>query len=77
MEQADIPMTHEFLSVMLGVRRAGITETLAVLEAARAIHATRGQIVIRDRQILKQRAGSLYGVPEAEYERLIAKPIVR
>ena len=75
MERADIPMTHEFLSVMLGVRRAGISETLAVLEAANAIHARRGQIVIRDRQILKQRAGDLYGVPEAEYERLIAKPV--
>ena len=73
MERPEIPMTHEFLSVMLGVRRAGISETLAVLEAGKAIHARRGQIVIRDRQILKQRAGNLYGVPEAEYERLIAK----
>ena len=75
MDRPDIPMTHEFLSVMLGVRRAGITDTLAVLEAAKAIHARRGQIVIRDRQILKQRAGDLYGVPEAEYQRLIARPI--
>jgi CRP-like cAMP-binding protein len=73
MGQPDIPMTHEFLSAMLGVRRAGITETLAILEDAKAIHARRGQIVVRDRQVLKQRAGDLYGVPEAEYERLIGK----
>ena len=66
-----VPMTHEFLSVMLGVRRAGVTEALHALEGKRAIRAMRGEIAILDRKIIEKRAGALYGLPEAEYERLI------
>jgi CRP-like cAMP-binding protein len=71
-----IPMTHEFLSVMLGVRRAGVTEAIHALEEKRAIKATRGEIVILDRRIIEKRAGELYGLPEAEYERLIGYTLV-
>ena len=69
--QNKVPMTHEFLSVMLGVRRAGVTEALHALEGKRAIRAMRGEIAILDRRIIEKRAGALYGLPEAEYERLI------
>jgi CRP-like cAMP-binding protein len=69
-----VPMTHEFLSVMLGVRRAGVTEALHVLEGKHAIRAMRGEIAILDRKIIEKRAGALYGLPEAEYERLFGTP---
>lgn len=69
--QSHVPMTHEFLSVMLGVRRAGVTEALHGLEGKRAIKAMRGEIVILDRKVIEKRAGALYGLPESEYERLI------
>ena len=72
--QNKVPMTHEFLSVMLGVRRAGVTEALHALEGMRAIRAMRGEIDILDRKIIEKRAGTLYGLPEAEYERLIGTP---
>ncbi len=68
--QSQVPMTHEFLSVMLGVRRAGVTETLHALEGTRAIRASRGEILILDRKAIEKRAGALYGQPESEYERL-------
>ncbi len=71
LDQNNLPMTHEFLSVMLGVRRAGVTEALHGLEGKRAIKAMRGEIVILDRRIIEKRAGAFYGLPEAEYERLI------
>jgi CRP-like cAMP-binding protein len=71
----DLPLTHEFLSVMLGVRRSGVTNELHVLEGVHAIKATRGNIRVLDRQKLEEIAGGCYGVPEAEYERLVGIPI--
>ena len=48
-----IPLTHEFLSLMLGVRRAGVTVALNVLERKGVIGLARGQILITDRDGLK------------------------
>jgi CRP-like cAMP-binding protein len=61
----EIPMTHEFLSLMLSVRRPGVTEAVQAVEATGAIRAHRGMIEILDRAILKQIAGDGYGGPEA------------
>ena len=66
------PITHEFLALMLGVRRAGVTTALQSLESQAAIRAARGRIEIRDRDELVRCAGDSYGSPEAEYERLMA-----
>ncbi|WP_430252220.1 Crp/Fnr family transcriptional regulator [Neorhizobium sp. DAR64860/K0K1] len=67
----DMALTHEFLSLMLGVRRSGVTDNLHILEGMRAIKATRGRILIRDRAKLEEIAGGCYGSPEKEYDRLI------
>jgi CRP-like cAMP-binding protein len=67
----DIPLVHEFIALMLGVRRAGVTETLHILEGVKAIKNTRGMITVADRGKLEEAAGDIYGVPEAEYERII------
>jgi CRP-like cAMP-binding protein len=67
----DLPFTHDFLSLMLGVRRPGVTEALHILEGERVIKAQRVLITILDRPQLERKAGGSYGVPEAEYERLI------
>lgn len=61
----EIPMTHEFLSLMLSVRRPGVTEAVQSVEASGAIKAHRGMIEIIDRALLKQIAGDGYGAPEA------------
>ena len=71
MGQDELPLTHEFMSTMLGVRRPGVTDTLHQIEAKGVIRATRGMIRIIDREGLKLTAGSLYGLPEAEYARLL------
>jgi len=70
-EGNELPLTHDFLGLMLGVRRSGVTEQLHILEGMRAIRSTRGIVTIRDRSKLLEIAGSSYGVPEKEYERLI------
>ena len=73
----DLPLTHEFLSLMLGVRRSGVTNEIHILEGLRAIKATRGNIRILDRPKLADMAGGAYGIPEQEYERLIGYPVRR
>jgi CRP-like cAMP-binding protein len=65
-----LPLTHEFLALMLGVRRAGVTEALNALEGRRLIESGRGRVVVRDRKGIERSAGESYGVPEAEYRRL-------
>lgn len=67
----ELPLTHEFLSIMLGVHRPGVTVALHALEEARMIRARRGAITVLDRGKLQEAAGESYGVAEAEYERLI------
>lgn len=71
----DLPLTHEFLSLMLGVRRSGVTDQIHLLEGNHAIRAKRGNITILDRQKLREIADGCYGVPEREYERLIGLPV--
>jgi CRP-like cAMP-binding protein len=66
----DLPLTHEFLSIMLAVRRAGVTEAIHLLEGAGIITAKRAFITVVDRDRLEDTAGDSYGQPEAEYERL-------
>jgi CRP-like cAMP-binding protein len=68
----DLPLTHEFLSLMIGVRRSGVTNELHILEGLHAIKATRANIRVTDREKLEDIAGGSYGVPEKEYSRLIA-----
>jgi len=70
----ELPLTHEFLSLMLGVRRSGVTQALHLLEVEKAIEVRRGLIVVSDRGKLERIAGGSYGVPEAEFERVIARP---
>jgi CRP-like cAMP-binding protein len=67
----ELPLTHEFLSIMLGVRRPTLTIATHVLEGAGMIRAKRGRIVVLDRAKLEAAAGDTYGVAEREYERLI------
>lgn len=67
----EIPLTHEELSAMLGVRRASVTDALHLLESEHAIKGMRGRVVVRDRAALEAIAGETYGYAEAEYRRLI------
>ena len=60
----EIPLTHEFLSLMLGVRRAGVTVALHYLENRGLINLARKQIVITDRSGLQAAANGTYHSPE-------------
>lgn len=69
----EIALTHEFISLMLAVRRPSVTTALHVLEGNRFITAERGYITIRDRDGLEQFAADAYGAPEAAYRRLVER----
>jgi len=65
-----LALTHEFLSIMLGVRRPGVTHALNLLERVGLIHATRGIITVIDREGLEESSNGAYGTPESEFNRL-------
>ena len=53
------------------VRRPGVTEALNALRKQKLISYKRGQITVLNRKGLERTAGEAYGIPEAEYRRLI------
>lgn len=67
----DLPLTHENMSIMLGVRRATVTLAIHNLEAEGWIKAQRGLVQIRDRQGLEGYCGPFYGVAEARYAEIM------
>jgi CRP-like cAMP-binding protein len=70
-EGGKLEITHDFLSVMLAVRRPSVTTALHALEGHGFIRSERGCVIIRDRRGLEEFARDAYGRPEAEYRRLI------
>jgi CRP-like cAMP-binding protein len=72
-DTSDLPLTHEFISMMLGVRRAGVTDAVHALAGRGFIKAVRGNIQIIDRDGLAENANGCYGEPEREYQRLIGR----
>ena len=72
-----IRLTHEFVGMMLGVRRAGVTDAMITLGIEHMILGKRGEIVIKDRAGLEAVAAGSYGLAEAEYERLIGRKLRR
>jgi CRP-like cAMP-binding protein len=66
----ELVLTHDFLSLMLGVRRAGVTEALHILEGEGLIKSLRGRVIVKSRKGLLKVASDIYGAPEVEAERL-------
>jgi CRP-like cAMP-binding protein len=66
----NMPVTHEFLSLMLGVRRASISEVLAPLKQAGFIQYGRGHVTILDRARLQENACNCYGQIAQLHQRL-------
>jgi CRP-like cAMP-binding protein len=61
-ESDDVPMTQDFLSVMLGVRRASVAQAISALEAKDVIRHGRGRVRIIDRPKLEAEACNCYQI---------------
>ena len=68
----DIPLTHEFLGMMLGVRRSGVTIAIGQLEAAGIIRQQRAHILVLDRAKLEAVSCPCYEIVKAEFERVLS-----
>ncbi|CAO4136955.1 Crp/Fnr family transcriptional regulator [Methylorubrum extorquens] len=71
LRKEEVLITHDFMALMLGVRRSSVTIAVHMLEGAHLIKAKRGRVRVLDREGLMEMAGGTYGVAETEYERLL------
>jgi CRP-like cAMP-binding protein len=62
------PLTQEFLSQMLGVRRASVTVAAGILQKAELIGSARGQVTILNRKGLEELACECYGIINHQLE---------
>lgn len=69
-----LPLTQEFLSMMLGVRRQQVSIAAAMLQKAGFISYRHGSIAITDRRGLESVACECYGVVAREFARLLGSP---
>ncbi len=69
-EGDQFPMTHEFMAMMLGVRRSGVTVTAGALKQAGMISYGNGQMTILDRSGLEATACECYGTVQRHFKQL-------
>ncbi len=70
----DLPMTQEFLSYMLGVRRAGVSVVANALQSEGLIRQSRGRITLLDRAGLEAKACTCYRMVERSRARIMGGP---
>ncbi len=73
MQSEDFLLTQEFLAMMLGVQRTGVSFAASVLQRAGLITYTRGKVTIIDGAGLRRRACECYAVSKREFDRLLGQ----
>jgi CRP-like cAMP-binding protein len=77
MQSDQFLLTQEFLAMMLGVQRTGVTAAAGALQRAGLIRYTRGNVTIIDRRGLERRSCECYGVSKREFDRLLGSRAMR
>jgi CRP-like cAMP-binding protein len=68
----DLRLTHEFLALMLGVRRASVSDVLRPLQEQGLVRSNHGTISILDRQALEAGACECYAVIANKQQQLLS-----
>ena len=71
MQSDEFQLTQEFLAMMLGVRRAGVSVAAGALQRAGLIRYKHGRVTILDREGLKKLSCECYGIGKREFDRLL------
>jgi CRP-like cAMP-binding protein len=71
MQSDDFLLTQEFLAMMLGVQRTGVTAAAGALQRAGLIRYKRGIVTMLDRPGLECRSCECYGISKREFDRLL------
>ena len=66
----NLRLTQEMIAARVGARRAGITVAAGMLQEMLAIEYRRGQLHIRNREILEQTVCECYAIMKADFKRL-------
>lgn len=66
------PLTHEFLAMMLGAPRSGVSLVSEILRKAGYIDYRRGEVTITDRAGLEATACECYATVRREFDRVLA-----
>jgi CRP-like cAMP-binding protein len=70
MQEHDFTLSHEFLAVMLGVRRPTVSIVAARLQRAGLIRYTHGRITVLNRTGLEKASCECYAIIRAHFDRL-------
>ena len=73
MQSDEFLLTQEFLAMMLGVQRTGVTAAAGALQRAGLIRYKRGNVTIINRRGLVQCSCECYGVSKREFDRLLGE----
>jgi CRP-like cAMP-binding protein len=76
MPTGDFLLTHEFLGMMLGVRRTTVTDVMGSLQKAGLVRYRRGHVTILDHEALQQRSCECYDISKVEFDRLLGDTAV-
>jgi CRP-like cAMP-binding protein len=77
MQSDEFLLTQEFLAMMLGVQRTGVTAAAGRLQRAGLICYKLGNVTIVDRRGLIERSCECYGVSKREFDRMLGDRAIR
>jgi CRP-like cAMP-binding protein len=77
MQSDEFLLTQEFLAMMLGVQRTGVSAAAGALQRVGLIRYKRGNVTILDRRSLIKRSCECYGVSKREFDRLLGDRATR
>jgi CRP-like cAMP-binding protein len=77
MQSDEFLLTQEFLAMMLGVQRTGVTAAAGALQRAGLIRYTRGNVTLLDRRTLERLSCECYAISKLEFDRLLGERAMR